>query len=92
MGAATIKGMINVDTIFELKLLPRADGKAQSPTKTSMKEIFNMMELNGKKVWICLLMGTNGMTTGYFSSVVEEIKEHVAAFVLCPAAQVYWWL
>ncbi len=25
-------------------------------------------------------------------SVVEEIKEHVAAFVLCPGAQVYWWL
>ena len=51
-----------------------------------------MMELNGKKVLICLSMGTNGVTTGYFSSVVKEIKEHVAAFVLCPAAQVYWWL
>jgi hypothetical protein len=25
-------------------------------------------------------------------SVVEDIKEHVAAFILCPGAQVYWWL
>ncbi len=28
MGAATIEGMINMDTIFELRLLPGADGKA----------------------------------------------------------------
>jgi hypothetical protein len=32
------------------------------------------------------------MTTGYFSSVVPAIKDHVLAFVSCPAAQVYWWL
>ncbi len=50
------------------------------------------MELNGKKVWICLSMGTNGTITSYFSSIIEEIREHVAAFILCPAAQVYWWL
>jgi hypothetical protein len=90
MGAAMIGGMINVDTIFELMLLPGADGKVQPPTKLSVKEIFSMMELNGVKVWICLSTGTNGVTTGYFFSVVKEIKEHVAAFVLCPAAQVYW--
>ncbi len=32
------------------------------------------------------------LRTGYFSSVVEEIKAHVAAFIQCPAAQVYYWL
>jgi hypothetical protein len=32
------------------------------------------------------------MTTGYFSSVVQELSEHVAAFITCPGAQVYWWL
>jgi hypothetical protein len=26
----------------------------------------------------------------FFSSVVEDIKEHVAAFVQCPGVQVYW--
>jgi hypothetical protein len=50
------------------------------------------MEINKKKVWICLSTGSNGMSTGYFLSIVEDIKEHVAAFVLCPGAQVYWWL
>jgi hypothetical protein len=50
------------------------------------------MEINEKMVWICLSTGSNGMSTGYFSSIVEDIKEHVAAFVLCPGAQVYWWL
>jgi hypothetical protein len=92
MGAATIKGMIVVDMVFNLRLLPGADGKPRPPTKTLVKEIFSMMELHEKKVWICLSTGTNGTTTGYFLSVIEEIREHVAAFILCPAAQVYLWL
>jgi hypothetical protein len=92
MGAATIKGMLDMDTMFELPLPPGADGKARQPTKTTVKEIFSMMMINKHKVWICLSMGTNGMMTGYFSSVVPAIKDHVLAFVLCPAAQVYWWL
>ncbi len=50
MGAATIEGMIDVDTVFNLRLLPGADKKPQPPTKTPMKEIFSMMELNEKKV------------------------------------------
>ncbi len=91
MGAALIKGMIDVDTSFTLWLLPGADGKPRLPTQTSVREVFNLMEINEKKVWICLSTGTNGISTGYFSSVVEEIKEHVAAFVLCPGGQVYWW-
>jgi hypothetical protein len=92
MGAATIEGMINVDTVFDLRLLPGADGKPQPLTKTLVKEIFSMMELHRKKVWIFLSTGTNGITIGYFLSVIEEIREHVTAFILCPAAQVYWWL
>jgi hypothetical protein len=51
-----------------------------------------MMMINEHKVWTCLSMGRNGMMTGYFSSIVPAIRDHVAAFVLCPAAQVYWWL
>jgi hypothetical protein len=87
-----IDGMINIDTSFTLRLLPGADGKPWPPTTTFVREVFSLMEINKKKVWICLLTGTNGTSTGYFSSVVEDIKEHVAAFVLCPGAQVYWWL
>jgi hypothetical protein len=51
-----------------------------------------MMEVNSKKVWICLAKGSNGNYTGYFSSVVEPINTHVKNFVACPGAQVYWWL
>ena len=72
--------------------MPGADGKPRTPTTTLVREVFSLMEINIKKVWICLSTGSNGMSTGYFSSVVEDIKEHVAAFVLCPGAQVYWWL
>jgi hypothetical protein len=92
MGAATIEGVLNVNTVFELQLLRGADRKARQPTKTTVKETFSMMMINEHKVWICLSTGTNGMMTSYFSSVVPAIKDHVLAFVLCPAAQVYWWL
>jgi hypothetical protein len=102
MGATTIEGMLDVDTLFELCLLPDAEGKPRQPTKMMIKEIFSMMTLPNPsqrpgqplthKVWICLSTGTNGMTTGYFSSIVPEIRDHVAAFTMCPAAHVYWWL
>ena len=92
MGAAMLEGLIDVDTEFSLRLLPDADGKARDPTTTSIREIFSLMEIKGHKVWICMSTGLNGRTTGYFSSVVQEISEHVEAFIACPGAQVYWWL
>ncbi len=92
MGAASNEGMIGIDTLFTLCLLPGVDGKPHNPTTTLAREVFSLMEINKKKVWICLSMGSNGMSTGYFSSVVKDIKEHVAAFALCPGAQVYCWL
>ena len=92
MGAAMLEGLIDADTSFSLRLLPDAEGNARDATTTSIREIFNIMEIQGHKVWICISTGLNGMTTGYFSSVVQDISDHVAAFVACPGAQVYWWL
>jgi hypothetical protein len=74
MGAATIEGMLDVDTVFELRLLPDAEGKPRQPTRTTIKEIFNMMTIPNlcpmasqpltHKMWIYLSTGTDGMTTG----------------------------
>ncbi len=50
-----------------------------------------MMEVKKRKVWICLSKNTNGSFTGYFSSMVAEIKDYVQ-IITCPAAQVFWWL
>jgi hypothetical protein len=49
MGAASIKGMIDINRTFNLRLLPGADKKQRPPTKTSVKDIFNTMEHNEKK-------------------------------------------
>jgi hypothetical protein len=103
MGAATIKGMLHMDTVFKLCLLLDAKGKPRQPTKTTIKEIFSMMTIpnpsqrpgqpSTHKVWISLSTWTKGMTTGYFSRVVPEIRDQVAAFTMCPpAAHLYWWL
>lgn len=92
MGAAMLEGLIDVDTSFSLRLLPDADGNARDATSISIREIFNLMEIRGHKTWICVSTGLNGQSTGYFSSVVQDISDHVAAFIACPGAQVYWWL
>ena len=81
-----------METKFSLRLTPGADGSPRAPTQTSLREVFCMMEVNNKKVWICLAKRSNGNYTGYFSSVVEPINTHVKNFVACPGAQVYWWL
>jgi hypothetical protein len=92
MGVALLEGLIDADTTFSLRLLPDAEGKARDATVTLVREIFSLMEIKGNKVWICLFTNLNGMTAGYFSSVVQDILAHVSAFVACLGAQVYWWL
>ena len=92
MGVAMLDGLIDADTTFSLGLLPDAEGRAREAMVTSVREIFNFMEIDGHKVWICVSTGLNGVTTGYFSSAVQKISEHVEAFIACPGAQVYWWL
>jgi hypothetical protein len=92
LGAASINGVIDMDSKFSLQLTPGADGSPRAATQTSLREVFRMMEVNSRKVWICLAKGSNGNYTGYFSSVVESINNHVKNFVACPGAQVYWWL
>ncbi len=48
MGAATIEGMLDVDNVFDLHLLPDAKGKPRQPTKTTVKEIFSKMMVNNE--------------------------------------------
>ena len=89
LGAASINGVINVDTNSALQLTPGADRSPREATQTSLREVFHMMEVKSRKVWLCLVKGSSGKYTGYFFSVVESINNHVRNFVACPGAQVY---
>ncbi len=90
MGAATIPGNVTATRKFTLWLTPDKNGKPRAPTKKSLMDILRLMEVAERKVWLCVTHESNGIHTGYFSS--KEIKAHVAAFIRCPAAQVYYWL
>jgi len=92
IGAATIPGIVTATRKFVLRLTPDENGQPREPTEKSLMDRLRMMEIADKKVWICVTRESNGIHTGYFSSVVEEIKAYVAAFIRCPAAQVYYWL
>ncbi len=52
LGAETISGVIDADLKFLLRLTPDSDGTPREPTQTLLKEVLNMMEVNGRKVWI----------------------------------------
>ena len=92
LGVASINGVIDVDSMFLLQLTLGSDGSPRVATQTSLREVFCMMEVKSRKVWICLSKGSTGKYTGYFSSMVESINDHVKNFVAYPRAQVYWWL
>jgi hypothetical protein len=70
--------------------MPDAYGTPREPTQTSLREVFRMMEVKGRKEWICLAKGSSGKYAGYFSSIVESINVHIMNFVACPGAQIYW--
>jgi hypothetical protein len=84
LGVASINGVIDADSMFSLRLTPGVDGSPRVATQTSLREVFRMMKVNNRKVWICLAKGSNGKYTGYFLSVVEPINNHVKNFVACP--------
>jgi hypothetical protein len=46
------------------------------------------------QVWVCLSKGYggDGEYTGYFLSTTMAVRQHVAEFVKCPAANVFWYL
>ncbi len=92
MEAATIPGIVTATRKFVLCLTPDKNDQPLEPTKKSLTDILRLMEIVDKKVWLCVTRETNGIHTGYFSSVVEEIKAYVVAFIQCPAAQVCYWL
>ena len=92
LGGVSINKVIDMDSKFLLRLMPDAEGTPREPTQTSLREVFRLMEVKGRKVWICLAKGSSRKYTGYFSSIVEAINAHVRNFVACPGAQVYWWL
>jgi hypothetical protein len=92
MGAALLEGLIDVDTTFTLWLLLDAKGKTRTPHNYLCTRNIEPYGEKQQKGTICVSTGLNGMSLGYFFSVVQEISKHVAAFIACPGAQVYWWL
>jgi hypothetical protein len=50
LGSASINGVVDADLHFTLRLMPDVDGNPRAPTTTSLREIFRMMEVGGRKV------------------------------------------
>jgi hypothetical protein len=92
MGAAKIGGVVDIDTHFTFRLAPDTKNKPWEPTVALVREVFKMMEVQKKKVWICLAKNANGSITGYFFQHSSRNQDCVQNFITCPVAQVCWWL
>ncbi len=57
LGAVLINGAIEGDSKFLLQHTPDADDKPMDPMQTLVSKVFSMMEVNSRKVWICLARG-----------------------------------
>ncbi len=66
LKTASINRVVYVDSHFMIRLMPDVDWNPRAPTTTSLREIFRMMEVEGRKVWICMARGSKGNYTGYF--------------------------
>ncbi len=72
MGAVTILGIITATRKFTIHLTPDENGKPWAPMEKMLMEILRLMEIEGKKVWLCVnLEKSNGIYMGYFSCMVE---------------------
>ena len=49
LGAASINGVINVDSNFTLRLTLGADGSPREATQMSLREVFCMMEVKAER-------------------------------------------
>ncbi len=73
LGAVLINRIINADSKFLLQLTPDVDSKPRDPMQTSVRDGFSMMEVNGRKVWVCLARGSNGSYSGYFFRLWNQL-------------------
>jgi hypothetical protein len=62
LGVALINGVIDADLKFLLCLMPDLDRTPREPTQTLLRDVFRMMEVNSRKVWICHARDPAGST------------------------------
>jgi hypothetical protein len=74
MGVATIPSILSWQQGKKASSHSRQNGQPQAPNKKSLMDILQLMEMGDKKAWLCVTPESNGIYTGYFSSLVEEIK------------------
>lgn len=91
-GEVPISGLRNADKEITLRRLPDAKNRPQPPATLTVKQIMRDMRFKGKLLWLCVLKADNGRYTGYFVSGDAMLTADVQAFLLCPGAQIYWYL
>ena len=89
MGSANINGLIHFNKEFTLRRTN--EDRTRAPTiKKSVQGVMRYQTLDGDNIWLAAIPRREGGVTGYFTSMLPEIKSYIGQWTQCPTAQIYW--
>ena len=91
MGSANIHGLIQFNKKYTLRR-KNADETDAPTIRKSVQAVMRYQTLDRDNIWLAAIPRCGGGVTGYFSSVLPEIKSYIEQWTQCPAAQIYWFL
>ena len=91
MGSTNISGLIQFNKKYTLRR-ENEDGTPAPTIRKSIQAVMRYETLNKDNIWLAAIPIYGEGVTGYFTSVLPEIKSYIKKWTQCPAAQIYWFL
>ena len=91
IGSVNIDGLVKFSKKF-LLYRTNEDG-TQAPTiRNLVQHVLRYETLDGDTIWLAAVPRDGGGVTGYFSSVLPEVRTYIRYWTQCLTAQFYWFL
>ena len=88
-GLLTLPGVINCNKEHTLRRVS-PDGDPKDPVKRSVRSIMEGLEKDSQNTWLLVTEIRAGVTGGFFSSVIPDVKTMAREWAKNPAVQIYW--
>ena len=90
LGQAQIPGLRNVNQVHHLKQVDKK-GKVRV-VKKSMASILDYLRWDDERVFQSSWVMEDGTMIVLFSNVIKDTKAYVTNWMMCPAANIHWFL
>ena len=90
LGQAQIPGLYNINKVYHLRQVDR-NGKVRT-LKKSIDSILDYLKWDDERVFQSVWEMEDGSVLAFFSTVIQGIETYVDNWMMCPAANLYWFL